>query len=588
MKKIFLLLCIVLACLLCLAGTAAADIVELPEESGRIWDITNIDRTVYVRTSRGQVYAFQPDSGTLNLNGTTISNCYASENGGGIYHAGTMNAYGTISGCAAKVGGGVYSAAALNFTSNVVSIENCRARNVTLAETTGTATEATDFVSGNLGGGVYNAGGELKMSNAVIKGCQAYDGGGVYQAGGTFNLSGGTIGGIVEETNDVTIDNRNIASNNGGGVYHAGGTFAMSDGTIGDSGAEANTSVNGAGVYVAAGQTMTMSGGNITHNRATTTGGGIATGSGATLNFSGTVSVKDNTLGEADCNVYLGYNDNTIINNKGISADSTIGVYVSDAQMDAHGRANRLFGSYNNAQNHNRFLNDRVNYLFGMRASDNKMIWSDQVCRITDKAGNLLYRDKEHSMPAVYTKLENGLDDSAFDVLEKNDPGLYTKDGDLYSETEGNDNTYQVQMLVPEYLLTQQIMVANDGRTVTLTKATTLDECGFVYPADDLKHPTPAIIRSGSFGSMISLSSGSLILTEIILDGDKDNYTATGNGGLISVSGGSAVIQSDAVLRNSESERRSNIHQWWRGDAFRYCQWLRSSVWWRHLRWRRW
>ena len=67
MKKIFLLLCIVLACLLCLAGIASADIVELPEESGRIWDITNIDRTVYVRTSRGQVYAFQPDSGTLSL-----------------------------------------------------------------------------------------------------------------------------------------------------------------------------------------------------------------------------------------------------------------------------------------------------------------------------------------------------------------------------------------------------------------------------------------------------------------------------------------------------------------------------------------
>ena len=67
MKKIFLLLCIVLACLFCLAGTAAADIVELPEESGRIWDITSIDRTVYVRTSRGQVYAIQPDSGTLSL-----------------------------------------------------------------------------------------------------------------------------------------------------------------------------------------------------------------------------------------------------------------------------------------------------------------------------------------------------------------------------------------------------------------------------------------------------------------------------------------------------------------------------------------
>ena len=57
MKKIMMILCIVFCCLLCLAGTAAAEIIETPEGSGRIWDITSIDRTVYVRTSRGQVYA---------------------------------------------------------------------------------------------------------------------------------------------------------------------------------------------------------------------------------------------------------------------------------------------------------------------------------------------------------------------------------------------------------------------------------------------------------------------------------------------------------------------------------------------------
>ena len=67
MKKIFLLLCIILACLLCLVGTAAAEIIELPEGCGRIWDITSIDHMVYVRTSRGQVYAYQPESNTLDL-----------------------------------------------------------------------------------------------------------------------------------------------------------------------------------------------------------------------------------------------------------------------------------------------------------------------------------------------------------------------------------------------------------------------------------------------------------------------------------------------------------------------------------------
>ena len=67
MKKIMMILCIVFCCLLCLAGTAAAEIIEIPEGNGKIWDITGIDRTVYVRTSRGQVYAYQPDSGTLDL-----------------------------------------------------------------------------------------------------------------------------------------------------------------------------------------------------------------------------------------------------------------------------------------------------------------------------------------------------------------------------------------------------------------------------------------------------------------------------------------------------------------------------------------
>ena len=67
MKKIIMILCIVFCCLFCLAGTAAAEIMEMPEGSGRILDMTCIDRTVYIRTGRGQVYAYQPDSSTLDL-----------------------------------------------------------------------------------------------------------------------------------------------------------------------------------------------------------------------------------------------------------------------------------------------------------------------------------------------------------------------------------------------------------------------------------------------------------------------------------------------------------------------------------------
>ena len=70
MKKIIMILCIVFCCLLCLAGTAAAEIIEMPEGSGRILDMTCIDRTVYIRTWRGQVYAYQPDSNTLDLYGS--------------------------------------------------------------------------------------------------------------------------------------------------------------------------------------------------------------------------------------------------------------------------------------------------------------------------------------------------------------------------------------------------------------------------------------------------------------------------------------------------------------------------------------
>ena len=68
------------------------------------------------------------------------------------------------------------------------------------------------------------------------------------------------------------------------------------------------------------------------------------------------------------------------------------------------------------------------------------------IKKITDGAGNLLYKDASGS-PAVYGVLENIGATGAFNVLNvSGTPALYTLDGTQYTGGE-----YQIQMLVPSY-----------------------------------------------------------------------------------------------------------------------------------------
>lgn len=513
-----------------------------------------------------------------------ISECNAVSTGGGVHH--TTNIYlrnTSISNCCAKQGGGIYSAGyfEVNQSEYAFSITGCRAKNVTLDDN-GSVTIADEFDSDNLGGGIYRSANNtnIKSSTGLISGCSAYDGGGIYYAtSGTLTLTAGSFvgntadhygGGIYQSVGTINYSGGTISGNEakyGGGLYKAGGTLTMSGGTVGGSSENANTAETGAGVCVADGQTMTMSGGRITHNHATTAGGGIAVGgSSAKLNFQGTVVVQNNTMEvvqdeetkNVDCNVYLDQDSNSIINTTGteLGANSYIGVYCSDEQDPSHGYSGMPFGTYNKTANLNRFFNDRRPYLYGVKGTaNNQIVWCTFVCKITDGAGNLLYKDAAGT-PAAYSKLENGDGTdkgNAFGTLANSNPGLYRKTESGYEAYTATN--YQVQMLVQEYAVPNQIK-HNTNKAITLTTASTEpDECGLYYGGDQ-KHPYATVVRSASYGSMIYLttSTPTITLREIVVDGgSQSGLKSTSAGGILFIEKGSVTIGANAILRNSDA-----------------------------------
>ena len=222
--------------------------------------------------------------GTFTMNGGTISDNTATNDGGGVYvdQDGTFNmSDGTISGNTATNydGGGVYMDGTFTMTGGTIS----------------------DNTANRTGGGVYVTGSNSKftLENGIISGNTATNGGGVYFDGGnTFEMSGGTISGntatngggiyfygaITFEMNGGTITG-NTASSNGGGVYVPYGMFTLEVGTITD-----NSATDGGGVYIDRGM-FTLESGTVSGNTASSNGGGVYTSSLTTLTLEdGTIS----------------------------------------------------------------------------------------------------------------------------------------------------------------------------------------------------------------------------------------------------------------------------------------------------------
>ncbi|MBR6155224.1 MAG: hypothetical protein IKQ43_12390 [Treponema sp.] len=277
----------------------------------------------YTTSSGGGIYVSAGGASLTLGEGALITGNSASGNGGGIYFGGTsgstanliMNSTAAISGNSAtgtsSQGGGVYL-----YYANL-----CMSGNALIGDTSGTSAATSDStghsnmavkgggVSCGTGANIYlgyasasDTGTTLSDSYGIRHNYASSCGGGVLLSAGSITFKSGSIyangtaastdndgGGIWQNSGTtVTMSGGTIAKNKayyGGGVY-AGGTFTMSGGTVGDSskttpadGSSSSTYSNnaayGGGIYAPLGSTLTLNGGYVSYNYASSDGGGI-------------------------------------------------------------------------------------------------------------------------------------------------------------------------------------------------------------------------------------------------------------------------------------------------------------------------
>ncbi len=125
--------------------------------------------------------------------------------------------------------------------------------------------------TGDNGGGIYNFGGTLDLTNVTVRGNTATAGGGIFTYGGTLTLTGSTVSG-------------NTATD-GGGLYNLiNGTLILTDSTV-----SGNTATNtGGGIRINGGPTTTTLTNATVSGNSAPSGGGIYNG-GRTLNVTRTI-----------------------------------------------------------------------------------------------------------------------------------------------------------------------------------------------------------------------------------------------------------------------------------------------------------
>jgi hypothetical protein len=149
--------------------------------------------------------------------------------------------------------------------------------------------------------------GETTISGGIITGGRARTSGGgiVVNGGGRLTMTGGTIAGNRSDT------------------YSGGGLrIDLGNATLTDVDVCYNTAVNGGGLYST--DMLSVEGGSILHNTATSDGGGVGVWGGTTMLKN--VTLNGNNSGNASRNAIYVMNDNSRLNLKGASTkiDGTV------------------------------------------------------------------------------------------------------------------------------------------------------------------------------------------------------------------------------------------------------------------------
>ena len=327
----------------------------------------------------------QAPTETVSIKDTTIENCEAKANGGGInmYNAQCTLERVTVNNCSALRGGGLHVKAGTltitggSFTKNVTSAGKNQQGGAIYSED-GSLTLKGCMIGGNTsdegntakkGGGIYLKNVALTMQSVTVKNNKAStQGGGIYLADGELKIPGGNTiadnsatdntasshtseagGGIYVEKGTLTlnggsIDGNSANANKGGGVYlNKTSSFIMNSGEIKNCSAK-----YGGGVFLAGTSTFTMKGGSITECKATVAGGmggGIYTEANTQLTLDGTdssnpVVISNCTAKKAGGGMLIYTNNPVTVKNAHIkenTAENGGGVYLDQGTFTIAG-----------------------------------------------------------------------------------------------------------------------------------------------------------------------------------------------------------------------------------------------------------
>ncbi|MCD7947824.1 MAG: S-layer homology domain-containing protein, partial [Oscillospiraceae bacterium] len=482
---------------------------------------------------------------------TMIPGNTAGTNGGGLF-IGTSVTFqmtgGEISGNTATSGGGIYVNTSAIATVTDGAISGNTATNgggVFAASTSSVALKADTMISGNhaatSGGGVYANAATVSIEDGAIFGNTATTG---YGAGvcllgsaGTYTMSGGIIG-----STDTTMIPGNTAGTNGGGLYlGAGVSFDLTGGEISGNTADGN----GGGIY-AYGATVIMDDGSISGNTATVNGGGIGSTSGSTLDMKqGAIS------------------GNNAANGGGIYAAGTT-IYFKDT-MEVSGNESEIGGGV--------YAAATATAASSLTISDTAAI-KDNTAR-NYAGGVILVKDSTDAN--VTTAIMSGGEISGNVALRANGGGMYigqkcsfTMDGGTISgnltfdpadtSTGGggggvyayNGGTFTLNggTISDNEVMAGTSGSGGNGGGIFLNPGVTFSMSGGAISGNIANSNTDASIQSGGNGGGIYGSGATLALTGgIISDNYAEATTTMGNGGN---GGGVFALGSTVTLANVE------------------------------------
>jgi fibronectin-binding autotransporter adhesin len=222
--------------------------------------------------------------------------------GGGVYNAGALSLTGCVvsNNTAAIGGGGIYNAG------GSVTLTNC-----TISGNAASGTQSAPGLSGN-GGGIYTNGGSLIVSNTDVSNNTAVENGGGIYGSAVANILSVKITDLSNIFSNKAGWNgltaaQSLGGGSGGGIYLLGGLSGNGSKCVISVGStvKTNTAYRGAlagsgwggGIGVAGGASLTIWNATVASNVAQYAGGGLSIQAGARVTLTQFATLGSNTAG---------------------------------------------------------------------------------------------------------------------------------------------------------------------------------------------------------------------------------------------------------------------------------------------------